>query len=313
MEPRIGCRDDQPLDSNRISNEGLFMRALLVLTLALTLTSALRSNASASDIYVDNLLGNDMFDGQLEQPIDTGSGPVRTLHRAMHLAGFGDRIVLTRAGGMYYDSLSLTGSRHSGTSERPFTIIGNGATLSGARAVPPEGWRRSGPDLWKLTLTRKGFYRLMRDGRALPELRPEADVNPLETLAAGQWTAWRGDVYFRAENDPPIAQSFSYSADQTGLSLYQVEHVRIVGLTLRDFRFDGLRAQNMCRNVTLEDVNCVNNGHAGIAVSGSSRIEMVGGSLAENGRHSLLVSNPAAANLQHVTTDVEPTVIVPSK
>ena len=313
MEPRVEFHGDQPPDSNRISNEGLFMRALFVLILALTLTLSPPDRAFASDIYVDNLIGNDAFDGALERPVDTGSGPVRSLHRAMHLAGFGDRIVLTRAGSVYYDSLSLTGLRHSGTSERPFTIIGNGATLSGARAVPPEGWRRAGPDLWKLTLTRKGFYRLMRDGQSLPELRPEANVNPLETLAAGQWTAWRGDVYFRAEGDPPTTQSFAYSADQTGLSLYQVEHVHIVGLTLRDFRFDGLRAQNMCRSVTLEDVNCINNGRAGIAVSGSSRIEMIGGSLAENGRHSLLVSNPAAANLQEVTTDVDPTVIIPPK
>ena len=76
-----------------------------------------------------------------------------------------------------------------------------------------------------------------------------------------------------------------------------------------DFRFDGLRAQNMCRDVTLEKVNCLNNGRAGIAVSGTSRIEMVGGSLSENGRHSLLVSSPATANLREVTTDVEPTVI----
>ncbi|MEK6257652.1 MAG: right-handed parallel beta-helix repeat-containing protein [Planctomycetota bacterium] len=289
------------------------MRGLLVLTLALTLTFASRNNAPASDIYVDNLLGNDSFDGQLVLPIDSGSGPVRTLRRAMHLAGFGDRIVLTQAGGMYYDSLSLTGTRHSGTSERPFTIIGNGATISGARAVPQQGWRRTGPDLWKLTLTRKGFYRLLRDGQSLPELQPEAGANPLETLAAGQWTAWRGDVYYRADGDAPTTQSFAYAAEQTGLSLYQVEHVRIVGLTLRDFRFDGLRTQNMCRGVTLENVNCLNNGRAGIAVSGTSHIEMVGGSLAENGRHSLLVSNPATANLREVTTDVEPTVIVPPK
>ncbi len=313
MEPRVGCVNDEPLDTDPIFDEGLFMRGLLVPTFSLVLTFASLGHALAGDIYVDNLVGNDMFDGLLVQPTDQGSGPVRTLRRAMHLAGFGDRIVLTRAGGLYYDSLSLTGMRHSGTSERPFTIIGNGATLSGARAVPQEGWRRAGPDLWKLTLTRKGFYRLMRDGLSLPELQHEAGANPLEALAAGQWTAWRGDVYFRAEGDAPTTQSFAYAAEQTGLSLYQVEHVRIVGLTLRDFRFDGLRAQNMCRGVTLENVNCLNNGRAGIAVSGTSQIEMLGGSLAENGRHSLLVSNPATANLREVTTDVEPTVIVPPK
>ncbi len=285
------------------------MRGLIVTTLALTWALAAFDQASAGDIFVDNQIGNDMFDGELALPIDQGSGPVRTLHRAMHLAGFGDRIVLTQAGGVYYDSLSLNGARHSGTTQRPFTIVGNGATLSGARAVPREGWRRAGPDLWKLTLTRKGFYRLLRDGRSLPELQPEAHLNPLETLAAGQWTAWHGEIYFRADGDAPTTQSFAYAAEQTGLSLYQVEHVRIENLTLRDFRFDGLRAQNMCRGVTLENVNCLNNGRAGLAVTGTSHIEMIGGSIAENGRHSLLVSSPATASLREVTTDVEPTVL----
>ena len=285
------------------------MRGLTVMTLALTWTLAAFDRTSAGDIFVDNLIGNDMFDGAQTLPIAQGSGPVRTLRRAMHLAGFGDRIVLTQPGTVYYDSLSLTGTRHSGTTERPFTIVGNGATLSGARAVPREGWRRAGPDLWKLTLTRKGFNRLLRDGRSLPELQPAPNLNPLDGLAAGQWTAWRGEVYFRAEDDAPATQSFAYAAEQTGLSLYQVENLRIENLTLRDFRFDGLRAQNMCRGVTLENVNCLNNGRAGIAVSGTSRIEMTGGSLAENGRHSLLVSNPATANLREVTIDAEPTVV----
>ena len=285
------------------------MRNRLVLVLALMLACAIFDKVSASDIFVDNLLCNDMYDGALAQPVDQGSGPVQTLRRAMHLAGFGDRIVLTQAGGVYYDSLSLTGTRHSGTTQRPFTIIGNGATLSGARAVPREGWRRVRPDVWKLTLTRKGFYRLLRDGHSLPELQPETGSNPLETLDAGQWMAWHGDVYFRADGDAPATQSFAYAAEQTGLSLYQVENVRIENLTLRDFRFDGLRTQNMCRGVTLENVNCLNNGRSGIAVTGTSQVEMIGGSISENGRHSLLVSSPATANLREVTTDVEPTVL----
>ncbi len=283
------------------------MRGVTLFALILLAVVFVATVASAGEIYVDNLLGNDQFDGQLAEPIDSGSGPVRSLHRAMQLAGFGDQIVLTRAGATYYDSLSLTGMRHSGSTQRPFTIVGNGATLSGLRVVPAAGWRRSGPELWKLTLTRKGFYRLLRDGRPLPESRPEEGTNPLESLAAGEWTAWRGDLYFRPDgSDPPTAQSFAYAAEQTGLSLYQVENVRIVGLTLRDFRFDGVHAQNMCRGVTLENVNCINNGRAGIAVSGSSQIEFVGGSLSQNGRHSLLISNRAGARLQDVTIDQDP-------
>lgn len=284
------------------------MRTSLALTLAFSLTAFAPGVIPASDIFVDNQTGSDAFDGLVERPVDSGSGPVKTLRRAMQIAGFGDRVVLTRQGTTYYDSLSLTGTKHSGTTQRPFTIVGNGATLSGARQVPTQGWRRAEPGLWKLTLTRKGFYRLMRDGRSLPELQHEAGLNPLESLAPGAWTAWRGEVYFRQEDVAPTEQQFTYAADQTGLSLYQVEHVRIIDLTLRDFRFDGLHAQNMCRSVTLENVSTINNGRCGVAVSGTSQIDIVGGSFSENGRHSILISNRAAANLREVTTDVEPTL-----
>lgn len=284
------------------------MRSNLLIAAALFLLQAV--NASAVEIYVDNLVGDDVFDGRNSVPSDTGTGPVRTLRRAIQLAGFGDQIVLTRPGAVYYDSLSLTGTRNSGSPHYPFTIVGNGAILSGLRAVPPAGWRRAGPDLWQLTMTRKGFYRLLRDGQPLPELIPEPGVNPLETLAPGQWTATGGSVYFRVDGDaPPSTQAFSYAADQTGLSLYQVENVKIVDLTLRDFRFDGIHAQNMCRNVSLENVTCFNNGRAGIAVSGTSKVEVIGGSVSGNGRFQIRIANNGDANLRDVAMEGEPTVV----
>lgn len=263
----------------------------------------------ARDIFVDNLVGDDMFEGRNNVVSDSRTGPVRSLRRAMHLARFGDQIILTRPGAVYYDSLSLTGTRHSGTAQYPFTLIGNGAILSGMRAVPPEGWRKAGPDVWKLTLTRKGFYRLLRDGVPLPESKPDDIENPLASLAAGEWVAWRGSLYYRGDGAAPSQQSFAYSAEQTGLSLYQVDHVRIVDLTLRDFRFDGLRAQNMCRDIKLENVTCINNGRAGVAVSGSSHVEIIGGHFAENGRHQIQISGPATATLSDVAMEGEPTIL----
>ena len=106
------------------------MRSLMVLVCAWTAAWSFGREVCAADIFVDNLIGDDAFDGALEHPVDIGSGPVKSLHRAMQLAGFADRIVLTRRGAVYFDSLSLTGGRHSGSVVRPFTIIGNGATLS---------------------------------------------------------------------------------------------------------------------------------------------------------------------------------------
>lgn len=280
-----------------------------ILAAACLITCLQGGLVSARDIFVDNLVGDDLFDGLNSVVSDSRTGPVQTLRRAMHLARFGDQIILTRPGAVYYDSLSLTGTRHSGTQQYPFTLIGNGAILSGMRAVPPEGWRKTGPDVWKLTLTRKGFYRLLRDGVPLPESKPADIENPLASLAAGEWVAWRGSLYFRGDGAAPSQQSFAYSADQTGLSLYQVDHVRIVDLTLRDFRFDGLRAQNMCRGIKLENVTCINNGRAGIVVSGSSHVQIVGGHVADNGRHQIQISGPATATLNDVAMEGEPTVL----
>ena len=283
------------------------MRHLLIIAFAVSLNAF---PVLARDVFVDNSIGDDRYDGLLDHVTDSTSGPVRTLKRAMEVARFGDQIVLTRPGAVYYDSLSLTGKRHSGSANFPFTINGNGAILSGLRQVPPEGWRKSGPDLWKLTLTRKGYYRLVQDGQPLTEYRREnAADHPFQNLKVGEWTSWEGSLYLKSDEDhPPATQSIYYSAEQTGLSLYQVENVRIVDLTLRDFRFDGLHAQNMCSNVKLENVNCVNNGRAGLAVSGTSHLEMTGGSIQANGRYPILISNKAGIDLQDVSTDGEPTV-----
>ena len=284
------------------------MRCLLAIT-GVFVGLLTNSIANARDIHVDNLLGNDMNNGAFSELIDARSGPIRTLRRAIDLANFGDQVILTRPGAVYYDSLSLTGTRHSGTRMRPFTLIGNGATLSGMRTLPPQGWHRAGQDLWKLTFTRKGYYQLHRDGRTLPELRHEAGNNPLDSLAAGHWTAWQGSVYFRADGESPETQTFTYAAEQTGLSLYQVENVRIVDLTLRDFRFDGLRAQNMCRNVTLENVNCIANGRAGFAITGSSDVEIIGGKTSENGRNQMLISKVSSVEIHNLAMDGEPTIV----
>ena len=85
--------------------------------------------------------------------------------------------------------------------------------------------------------------------------------------------------------------------------------MRIVDVTLRDFRFDGINAQNMCEDVKLENVTCINNGRAGLAVSGSSHVEVVGGRVTGNGRHQVRIVHPAGAELRDVTLDGEPTVV----
>ena len=250
----------------------------------------------AGEIFVDSLIGRDAYDGASVSTRGAGSGPVATLGRAVQLAQFSDVIVLRNTGIPYYGSISLTGERHSGTRYHPFVIEGNGATISGLRAVPPGSWQLVSPKLWKLTLTRKGYYRLLRDGRPLPEYIPEDSLEPLTKLKSGHWVAWRGSLYFRQDGDtPPEDQAFAFAADQTGISLHQVSNVLISNVTLQHFRFDGLHAQGLCDGIILDNVTAIENGRAGVVSSGASRIEIFGGKIAANGRHQLLVIDRSLA------------------
>ena len=247
-------------------------------------------SASAKEIYVDNIIGRDTADGMLPFIGDVYGGPVASIHRAIEMAEFGDVIVVKNNGTPYYESISLVGSRNSGSKTFPFVIDGGGATLSGLRMIPRAGWQEVSPRIWKLTLTRKGYYQLLRNGKPLPEFRPESSINAIKSLPPGHWVSWQGSIYFRQDGVlPPYQEAFAYTADQTGVSLHSVDHVLILNLRLQHYRFDGLHAQGLCRNVVLEGVDAIENGRAGIASTGASRVEMIGGQIAGNGRFPILV------------------------
>ena len=249
-----------------------------------------------ADIFVDNTIGRDSYNGLIPTLGEAKAGPVRSLTRAAQLAQQGDMINLANTGIPYYDSLSLTGERHSGTPNFPFVVNGNGATLSGLRSIPSEGWQQQAKNLWKLTSTRKGYYQLLRDTELVPEFLISQPGDPLSSLPPGHWMSWRGSLYFRQDGHiPPTQQSFAFSADQTGISLHRVRNVVIANLKLQHFRFDGLHAQGLCRNIELDDVTSKENGRAGIVASGGSNIELFGGKVERNGRHQILAIDRSTA------------------
>ncbi|WP_373652649.1 right-handed parallel beta-helix repeat-containing protein [Schlesneria sp. DSM 10557] len=264
----------------------LFLMGFLVVT----------SSVTASEIYVNNVVGRDSDDGVTPTGREGNAGPVQSLKRAIQLARFGDIIILANTGTPYYDSISLTGSRNSGTAYTPFMIQGNGSTISGLRRLPPGSWRRESRSLWKVTLTRKGFYRLLRDGKPLPESIPESGLDPRPHLQPGHWAAWQGSLYFRQDRpELPEDELFTYAADQTGISLHQVSNVVISDVKIEHFRFDGIHAQGLCDGIKLDNVVAVENGRAGVVSSGASRIEIFGGQIRRNGRHQLLILDRSKA------------------
>lgn len=271
--------------------------------------SVFTGTISAENYYVNNLNGRDRNDGLVETPVHTISGPVQTIRRALELVGSGDTINLANTGTPYYESISFVGLRHSGVKSIPLTLAGNGATLSGLRGLPRQGWNQAGKGLWQLSFSRKGDCVLLRNGFLVTEHRPDESASILETLPVGQWAAHRGSVYFRQDGIvDPTMERFDYGAADMGITFYQVEHVRIQDLIVQHFRIDGINAYNMTHGIILDNVTTRENGRAGLAVGGTSSVRMLGGNSESNGRHSVLITGKGSLETSDPEFDVEPDV-----
>lgn len=260
----------------------------------------------ASTIYVDNRFGNDSFDGASSEQVDVRSGPLKTIRRALEMARQGDTVVIANRGVPYYESISLSGRRHCGYREAKFTIVGNGAVVSGARLVPAAAWKEVAPDLWRFSPWRKGHYQLILNGQPLPETPVARGAQTLPKIPAGQWAAWRGSIYYQAARFvAPSEQPFAFAADSVGLTLSEVHDVQIVGLSFRHFRLDGISAHSLCRNVVLEQVQSLGNGRAGLFVGGTSAVEAIECNFTNNRRHNILIRG------RHAVARVVPELTAP--
>ncbi|MFQ5734114.1 MAG: hypothetical protein ACE5KM_19435, partial [Planctomycetaceae bacterium] len=124
------------------------LRSLALIAASAAVLCASGRPVSADILYVDNMKGNDGFDGRATEAVSNDTGPTLTIRRALQLARTSDTIVIANTGRPYYEGVSVVGRRHSGIVGRPFTIIGNGAVLDGSAAVHPKAWRPAGKDLW---------------------------------------------------------------------------------------------------------------------------------------------------------------------
>jgi hypothetical protein len=279
---------------------------------AATLFAACLTNAvsAAETIYVNNRVGDDRSDGRRLDRIDPSTGPVATIERALELAEHGSVISLVKTDQPYYEPVRLFGRRHSGYDNFPFTIEGNGAIIDGSMAVAPEGWRKVGENLWKLTPRRKGFFRLLHDGKLLPEHVVAAkSADKLPDVPEDHWTVWRGSVYFRSKPRVYVPfEPFRIAYNDVGLSLYRVQNVVVRNVTFQHFRIDGVSAPDLCKYVLLENVNCVENGRAGIAVSGAADIVVRNCALSGNRKEALLITGRGRAKVEESSLTAEPKV-----
>lgn len=286
------------------------MKAVAFLSVASILLNVATS-ATAEVYYVNNRTGADRNDGLVETPLSNITGPVKSISQALKLASFADTINVANTGVPYYDNLSFQGEKHSGDPVRPFRLIGNGATITGAMVVPEGAWREAARDVWKVTPFRKGFFQLLRDGKALPEVRLAAGEkwDSIPNLEVDQWCAWRGSIYYRIERlTEPSTLKMSIARRSCGITVFAAHNIVISDLTIQHFRLDGVNLHDLATDIQLEKLTLRENGRAGFAIGGSSTARISGSDIERNRNHSVLIQEAAAVAIEDCILDAEPTV-----
>ena len=262
------------------------MRNLGCLVFVLMMSAA---PAAGRDIFVSNTAGDDRFAGNQPQNTADGTGPVRTITRALRLAGAGDRIVLAKTDEPYRESISLVGSRHSGYPHRPFAIEGSDAILDGSMPVPPESWEHYRGAVFRFHPPRAAYQQLFISDRPAVRVVVSGRAGSPPKLEPLEWCLLGGSLYFCVEPDKlPEDYSLTYAGKQTGITLYHVRRVGIVNLTVQGFQLDGISAVNSARDVYLGGVVSRGNGRNGITVGGASQVEIDVCLVGNNGHAQLL-------------------------
>ncbi len=276
------------------------MRYLRLTAILLGLFSFGAPDARARDLFVNNLAGDDLLDGGAPESHSSGRGPVQTLRQAIWLAGPGDHISLTNTGTPYRESVTLFGGKHSGISDRPFVIDGNGAILDGSAPIAVDDWRHDHDDVFRVRPERMAFQQLFLDGR------PAVRRNLASTLAGPpelqplEWSLYDGEIYFRVEPGRLPDQYKPSDARLTvALTLYKVEYVTIANLVVQGYQLDGINMQDVRSPCVITQCTARGNGRSGIAVCGASQATIDACLLGNNGQSQLHLEGPSETRVEN--------------
>ncbi len=112
-------------------------------------------------LYVNNIIGNDSFDGLKPEPAGDGrTGPFATIGKAFSSANTSDRIEIANTGKPYKGGNTLVAA--GGTADKPLVINGNGTVISGLDQIRKEKWTVVtndiiATDFWPMSNMLKGY------------------------------------------------------------------------------------------------------------------------------------------------------------
>lgn len=271
---------------------------------ALILSILMQNLAFSRDIYVDNVRGNDEFTGWETRIGVSGTGPVKTIARALKLAQPGDCIILANnEGEPYRESVTFLGKNHSAANARFFTLDGNGATLDGSEEFDPALWKFYRDGIFRFQPRLMAYQNLFLDGKPLQRVElPKVEI-PVVDLAEMQWCLHEGYLYFKPERERmPDEYALRTAGLECGITLMHVQGVEIRDLVVQGFQQDGIAAANAARHVNLKNVTLRGNARAGLSVGGASRVWLIESLVGNNLFAQILLEKYSSVHL--VNTDL---------
>jgi len=241
------------------------LNSLGIIVRLLGLFLCLAAPARGATWYVDNAAGNDGSDGE------TPATAVATIARAVSLCGTSDTLALKNTGRPYHESIVL--HQRGGTPQKPFTIEGNGAVLSGLRPMPAGLWQAKG----------NGLYFFPQPKIEIADLfaRRRRTITPFITtrhgkLARGKtpdalkqdeccWTD--AGAWFRpAKGRTPKDYDLAFTALESGLTIVNSSYICVRNLICEGFHNDGFNVHGDCQGIFGENLEARRNGDDGFSI-----------------------------------------------
>lgn len=216
----------------------------------------IRSAAFGATCYVDNRAGRDDNDGKTQETA------LATIARAVALSKTSDTIVLTKTEIAYNEPILLV--RRGGTPQKPFTIEGNGAVLSGLKTLAPEKWKKTGDDVYffPLSQTPYGQPYLANSGKKLVKGSAADELEPEQFY----WDREAG-IHFRcASGKTPASYDLGATLITSGFATASASYIVCRNVVCEYFANDGFNMHGDCRGIYLENVVARYNGDDGISI-----------------------------------------------
>ncbi len=249
---------------------------------------AVASTSAARDLYVNPITGDERNDGLAAMPGAAGVGPVKTIHRAVRNAQPGDTVHLAPLDEPYHESAVF--HDRICPADKPITLDGHGATISGAERMDLATWEQVAPGRFrKVGLMRmdsailgRWFFRI--DGRMQHMGRtskgPSAKLKQPAELQPGEWTFVEAEDAFYVQLAPAKKPSDYVVEAPMRSAGVQVsgrnENIIIRNLNTQHVYNDGFNIHGYCRGVVFENVSAVECGDDGISAHDDCRIRVDG-------------------------------------